>query len=143
MHKQTIDVVNYDQLKEILNGKNEKLVVVNFWATWCQPCVAELPHFMEVNAEYVADDYEMILVSLDKASELNAGVQKMIDKLKITTDVYILDDNKRMNEWITAIDSSWSGAIPATVFYKNNEKVFFVEGQMSKEELKNKIEKYK
>ncbi|MFT5952850.1 MAG: ribosomal protein L23, partial [Bacteroidia bacterium] len=78
-----------------------------------------------------------------KASDLETSVRKMIDKLNITTDAYILDDNKRMNEWIPAIDAGWSGAIPATVFYKNNKKVLFVEGQMTKEELKNAIEKHK
>jgi thiol-disulfide isomerase/thioredoxin len=137
-------VVNFDELQKILSTKKDKLVVVNFWATWCSPCVAELPHFMEVNNEYAdQDSYEMILVSLDKASDLETSVRKMIDKLNIMTDAYILDDNKRMNEWIPAIDAGWSGAIPATVFYKNNKKVLFVEGQMTKEELKNAIEKHK
>jgi thiol-disulfide isomerase/thioredoxin len=137
-------VVNFDELQKILSTKKDKLVVVNFWATWCPPCVAELPHFMEVNNEYAdQDSYEMILVSLDKASDLETSVRKMIDKLNLTTDVYILNDNKRMNEWIPAIDAGWSGAIPATVFYKNNKKVLFVEGQMTKEELKNEIEKHK
>jgi len=143
-HTPTTAVVNFDELQKILSTKKDKLVVVNFWATWCPPCVAELPHFMEVNNEYTdKDSYEMILVSLDKASDLETSVRKMIDKLNITTDVYILDDNKRMNEWIPAIDAEWSGAIPATVFYKNNKKVLFVEGQMTKEELKKAIEKHK
>ncbi|MFT4598014.1 MAG: thiol-disulfide isomerase/thioredoxin [Bacteroidia bacterium] len=143
-HTTTTAVVNFDELQKILSTKKDKLVVVNFWATWCPPCVAELPHFMEVNNEYAdQDSYEMILVSLDKASDLETSVRKMIDKLNITTDAYILDDNKRMNEWIPAIDAGWSGAIPATVFYKNNKKVLFVEGQMTKEELKNAIEKHK
>ena len=143
-HTTTTAVVNFDELQKILSTKKDKLVVVNFWATWCSPCVAELPHFMEVNNEYAdQDSYEMILVSLDKASDLETSVRKVIDKLNITTDAYILDDNKRMNEWIPAIDAGWSGAIPATVFYKNNKKVLFVEGQMTKEELKNAIEKHK
>ena len=143
-HTPTTAVVNFDELQKILSTKKDKLVVVNFWATWCPPCVAELPHFMEVNNEYTdQDSYEMIIVSLDKASDLETSVRKMIDKLNITTDVYILDDNKRMNEWIPAIDAEWSGAIPATVFYKNNKKVLFVEGQMTKEELKKAIEKHK
>ena len=143
-HTPTTAVVNFDELQKILSTKKDKLVVVNFWATWCPPCVAELPHFMEVNNEYTdKDSYEMIIVSLDKASDLETSVRKMIDKLNITTDVYILDDNKRMNEWIPAIDAEWSGAIPATVFYKNNKKVLFVEGQMTKEELKKAIEKHK
>tara|TARA_B110000093_G_scaffold172076_1_gene202719 strand:- start:990 stop:1472 length:483 start_codon:yes stop_codon:yes gene_type:complete len=143
-HTPTTAVVNFDELQKILSTKKDKLVVVNFWATWCPPCVSELPHFMEVNNEYAdQDSYEMILVSLDKASDLETSVRKMIDKLNITTDAYILDDNKRMNEWIPAIDAGWSGAIPATVFYKNNKKVLFVEGQITKEELKNAIEKHK
>ncbi|NLN33186.1 MAG: TlpA family protein disulfide reductase, partial [Flavobacteriaceae bacterium] len=52
----------------------------------------------------------------------------------------LLDDNKRMNEWIPATDANWSGAIPATVMYKNGEKVFFKELKMTKYELEDLID---
>ncbi len=135
--------VNYDQLKEIIEKHDDKLYVVNFWATWCRPCVEELPHFLEVSRSYDKQaPFQMILVSLDKAELLETEVAKVITKLHIDNDVYILDDNKRMNYWIPAIDSTWSGAIPATVFYKNGQKLHFTEGQLTKEELNTIIKKH-
>ena len=135
--------VNYDQLKEIIEKHDDKLYVVNFWATWWRPCVEELPHFLEVSRSYDKQaPFQMILVSLDKAELLETEVAKVITKLHIDNDVYILDDNKRMNYWIPAIDSTWSGAIPATVFYKNGQKLHFTEGQLTKEELNTIIKKH-
>lgn len=117
--------------------------MVNFWATWCRPCIEELPHFLEVSSAYKNQaPFQMILVSLDKAELLETDVAQMITKLNIDNDVYLLDDNKRMNYWISAVDSTWSGAIPATVFYKNGQKLHFTEGQLTKEELTTIIQKY-
>jgi thiol-disulfide isomerase/thioredoxin len=135
--------VNYDQLKEIIEKNDDKLYVVNFWATWCRPCIEELPHFLEVSSAYENQaPFQMILVSLDKAELLETDVAKMITKLNIDNDVYLLDDNKRMNYWISAVDSTWSGAIPATVFYKNGQKLHFTEGQLTKEELNTIIQQH-
>jgi len=129
-------IVNYDQLKTIINRNDNKLYVVNFWATWCKPCVEELPGFMEVNNQFKQKkEFKMILVSLDRASELDTKVKPFIAKNNIEAEVYLLDDNKRMNEWIPAIDKNWSGAIPATVFYRNGQKLYFIEDKLNKNEL--------
>ena len=66
---------------------------------------------MEVNNLFKQKkDFKMILVSLDRASELDTKVKPFIAKNNIQTEVYLLDDNKRMNEWIPAIDKNWSGS---------------------------------
>lgn len=140
-HIQIKKVVDYEDLKEVIASESDKLLVVNYWATWCKPCVEELPHFMEVNEHFSENqDYKMILVSLDKADQLNSGMSTMATKLNLTTDLYLLDDNTRMNEWIPDIDSKWSGSIPATAIYKNGTKIHFTEGQLSKAELTTLIE---
>lgn len=139
-NEQVLKVVNYDELKKIIQVEDDVLYVVNFWATWCKPCVEELPHFMEVNELYKADPkYKMILVSLDPAKALDTKVKRFIENNNIATDVYILDDNKRMHEWIPDVDPKWSGAIPATVFYKNKKKIQFREMQMTQYELEDII----
>ena len=136
-------VVNFAKLEAILHKNDNKLYVVNFWATWCRPCVMELPDFMEVNKLYHQHpDFKMILVSLDLAKEAESSVQPFLVKNKMDVDVYLLDDNKRMNQWIPAIDSKWSGAIPATVFYRNGVKLEFKESKMEKSELIKIIGKY-
>lgn len=142
-HEQVLKSVNYDGLLEVLNKNDDKLYVVNFWATWCVPCVEELPHFMEVNEMFANNpNYQMILVSLDRSNQLETGVKSFIEENKIPTDCYLLDDVKRMDYWISDIDKSWSGSIPITILYKNGEKLFFKEGQLSKTELENVITKH-
>ena len=138
-----VPVINFDKLETIIKKNDDKLYVVNFWATWCKPCVMELPEFMEVNKLHQNNpNFKMILVSMDIAKEVDSAVQPFILKHKIEADVYLLDDNKRMNQWIPAVDSKWSGAIPATVFYRNSVKLDFRESRLTKDELEQLIHKY-
>ncbi len=143
IQKHEFKIVNFDQLQSILKKDDNTLYVVNFWATWCKPCVAELPEFIEVNNMYKSKPgYKMILVSMDMADNFNTGVKSFLAKNKIDTDVYLLDDNKRMNEWIPAVDKNWSGAIPATVFYRNGKKLDFIENKLQKDQLIQLISKH-
>ena len=136
-----LKAVNYDELKSVIEQEDDKLYVVNFWATWCKPCIEELPAFMAVNEQFKDDpNFKMILVSMDSKKQLDTKVKNFIEKNKMKVDVYLLDDNKRMNEWIPATDPSWSGAIPATLFYKNGKKVHFKELEMTQYELEDIIE---
>lgn len=142
-HDYSVKTVRFADLEAVMKKNDDKLYVVNFWATWCRPCVMELPEFMEVNDAYRNNPhFKMILVSLDLAKEAETGVRTFLEKRKMDVDVYLLDDNKRMNEWIPAIDKNWSGAIPATVFYRNGKKVEFIENKMQKSELEQLIKKY-
>lgn len=141
--KQELRIVKFNELQAILNKNDNKLYVVNFLATWCKPCVMELPEFMEVNKNYKNNPhFKMILVSLDVAKEIETTVRPFLKKNNIEADVYLLDDNKRMNEWIPAIDKSWTGAIPATVLYRNNKKLDFKESKLQKSELIQLINKH-
>ena len=138
-----VKIVRFEGLESLINKKDNVLYVVNFWATWCKPCVMELPEFMEVNKEYRSNPhFKMILVSLDMAKEVDTDVRLFLLKNKIDADVYLLDDNKRMNEWIPEVDKNWSGAIPATAFYRNGKKLLFRESKMEKKELDQIIRKY-
>jgi len=134
---------DYKKVFEKFETSNDTLYVVNFWATWCQPCVEELPDFMKINEEYKTDKkFKMILVSLDRAADFETKVKDYINKNNIKPDVYVLSDNKRMNEWIPGINKTWSGAIPATALYRNKQQLFFTEGKISYEDLKNIINKF-
>ena len=143
LRAQTIKVVNYHHLKPAYTNSSDTLYVVNFWATWCRPCVEELPHFMEVNGKFnKAGRYKMILVSLDDSEKAGSTVTNFAKRLNLNTDLYLLDDIKRMNEWIRDTDSSWSGSIPATLFIKKGKSLHFTEGTLTKEELESLITKY-
>ena len=136
-----ISIVNFEQLEPEFTKTDDVLYVVNFWATWCAPCVKELPDFMAVNSEFSnSDDFRMILVSLDDSDNLEGPVKKFIeDKNLKGVELYLLDDIKRMNEWIPAVDSSWSGSIPATLFIRNGKSLKFVPGAIEKDELRKII----
>ncbi|MEA4984160.1 hypothetical protein SDC9_50196 [bioreactor metagenome] len=136
-------VIKYEALEKITEKQDDVLYVVNFWATWCGPCVREIPDFMEVNNKLSSrKDFRMILVSVDDKDNLKSEVLPFLKDNKITADVYLLDDTKRMNYWMPKVDKSWTGSIPATVFYKNGEKLKFVEKQLHKAELTTIIDQY-
>lgn len=134
-----VSVLKYEDLEKKIQSEKDKLLVVNFWATTCAPCVKELPHFMEVNNQYAGNPkFKMLLVSLDRLVD-KERVLKFIKNKNLTTEVVLLDDIKRMNTWIPRFEKEWDGNIPVTIFYKNGEKIHFNDGEMSKEELKKTI----
>ena len=137
-----IPLLKYEQVEDKIQKSGDKLVVVNFWATTCAPCVKELPDFMKVHQEMKNNpNYDMILVSLDRAKDIEKVKKFIVDK-NLSAEVIILDDIKRMNTWIPRYDADWQGEIPVTIFYKNGKKVVFHNGEMSKEELENTIKKH-
>ena len=133
-------VIRFDEYEKLIDKQDDKLYVVNFWATWCGPCVKELPDFMAVNeALSDRDDFKMLLVSVDNKKDWESGVIPFATENKLNVDVYLLDELRRMNYWMPRVDKKWTGSIPATVFYKNGKKLRFVEKALHKEELETII----
>ena len=131
--------MKYEDVEAKIKNEKAELLIVNFWATTCAPCVKELPHFIEVNNQHKNNpNFKMLLVSLDRTKDLEK-VKNFIKTKNITAEVVILDDNKRMNTWIPKFDANWQGEMPVTIFYKNGEKIHFQNGEMSKTELEQKI----
>lgn len=139
--EKAVSVIQYEDLEKRIQQEQDKLLVVNFWSTTCAPCVKELPDFMAVNKKMKANpQFKMLLVSLDRSKDMER-VKKFITNKALTAEVILLDDIKRMNTWIPRFDESWDGNIPVTVFYKNGQKVHFNDGEMSREDLENTINK--
>ncbi len=131
-----IPVYKIDKLLSRIEKNNDTLYIVNFWATWCKPCVQELPDFEKINAEYKNQKVKVILVTLDFKEELKKRVVPFIKKNKYTTEVILLDEVD--GSFIDKVSKDWSGAIPATLLIKNNKKEF-IGRKMNYEELKEKI----
>ncbi|WP_299012735.1 TlpA family protein disulfide reductase [uncultured Polaribacter sp.] len=114
----------YNQLKPLLEKVDDKIYVVNFWATWCAPCVKELPYFERIRKTYKASNVQVLLVSLDFANQVEKRLLPFIAKKKLQAKVVLLDD---VNEdvWIKAIDKNWSGALPATLIYNKSKRKFY------------------
>ena len=137
VERQEIEVVDFDGLQALLEKKNEKIYVVNFWATWCKPCIEELPFFEEVNDSLNKKDLEVVLVSLDFPKQIETQLYPFLEKNNIKSRVVLLDDPHE-NDWIPKVDSTWSGAIPATLILKG-EKSAFYEKSFTRESLFNEL----
>ena len=132
-----VRIVDFETFETLLHKKNDTVYVINFWATWCVPCMKELPEFEKLNENYADENFKMILVSLDFKSTIESQLMPFIAKKDIRTDVLLLHEPDA-NAWIDKVDQSWTGAIPATVIYKNNFRKFH-EGSYTYSELEQII----
>ena len=117
-----------------------KLVILNFWATWCAPCVKELPYFEKINKVYKAKGVELLLVSLDFPRKYETKLKPFLKEKQLKSEVVCLNDVDQ-NRWIPAIDTTWSGAIPATMIYKGNKRKFY-EKSFTYEELEKEVQQF-
>jgi thiol-disulfide isomerase/thioredoxin len=131
------DFIKLPELQKKINA-NGSIKVVNFWATWCAPCVKELPYFEKLNHDNKTVD--VLLVSMDYDLDPNPDrVKRFIDRKKIQSKVVILEE-ENPNAWIEKIDKSWSGALPSTLIINpNNGKRRFVQGELKDGELERLI----
>lgn len=103
--------------------QNDTTYVINFWATWCAPCVKELPYFEKLHQAIAAQKIKVILVSLDFRKDLETKLKPFLVQRQISASVAALVDS-RQAQWIDKIDPSWSGAVPATLVYRGTQRQF-------------------
>lgn len=134
-----IPVYNFPALDEaLLHKDNDSTYIVNFWATWCKPCVKEMPYFEKIAETYAEDKVKVIFVSLDFPDRLGTQVVPFIEKNNIRSEVVLLDDDDA-NSWIPKVSTKWQGAIPATVIYTKDKRAFF-ERSFTYEELEKEVQ---
>ena len=136
----TFTEVDYNGLEKVLNKQNNKTYVVNFWATWCAPCVKELPYFERINKQYKDKNVEVVLVSLDFPKHFDTKLKNFINEKQLQSELYALNDMDS-NYWIPKVNKDWSGAIPATLIYNSNKREFF-EQAFEYEELERTLNKF-
>lgn len=132
-HRLAVDTLTLKDLESRAFQPNDTLYVVNFWATWCKPCVKELPFFEEAGMKFAKSPVKILLVSLDMLSDIHKVGAFAATHLR-RNEVYLLRAGNP-DVWINAIDPQWSGAIPATVFYRKGKKLRFHEGELTQPEL--------
>ena len=111
----------FDDFEKAVIKANDTVYVINFWATWCAPCIKELPYFEQLHQEN--KKVKVLLVSLDSQKDLEKKLIPFIERKKITTEVILLSD-KDYNAWLSKIDKDWSGAIPATLLLEGKKHLF-------------------
>ena len=138
-YSQNVKLLNINQLNERIKNGKDSTYVVNFWATWCAPCIKELPHFEKLKAEHASEKLAVLLVSLDFKSKLESNVIPFVKKKNLKNEVFLLNESSPQ-EFIDRIDPSWSGSIPATLFIKGDKRKF-VESEFTYEELLTEYKK--
>lgn len=129
---------SYDEFEQELLFDDNEVHVINFWATWCGPCVKELPYFEQLHQKYQGKGLDVKLVSIDFADKIEKKLIPFLKKNNYNAEVIVFDDPKT-NEWIDRVDPSWSGAIPITIFIKGNKRIFKEQSFHSLEELEEII----
>ena len=139
---QIVERIRIPELERILKNPENKLFVVNFWASWCQPCVKELPYFEKVSKEYDTDKVQFILISLDFPSQIDKQLIPFLKKNKITHNVPVMMETD-FNSWVDKVDPSWQGNIPVTLIFNNSKKqrVFFP-GELDEPGLRKMINSF-
>ena len=119
-----VPVVDYEGLRPLIRPTGDTTFVVKFWATWCVPCVQELPYFLALDSVMAEKPFRLILVSLDFRKDFERRLAPFVREHGIESKVIVLDDN-RMDYWINDIEPAWSGAIPATLVRRGNDQRFY------------------
>ncbi len=135
-----IKVFDYQGLEGYIKQHPAETLVINFWATWCAPCIKELPAFEKLGKHYEGQDVEILLVSLDFPEQMD-HLKAFIAKKELQSEVVFLDDGDA-NKWIPKVDKNWSGAIPATLVIGDKRKRFYEQSftyDMLESELKDII----
>jgi thiol-disulfide isomerase/thioredoxin len=111
----------FDEFEKAVLKENDSIYVINFWATWCAPCIKELPHFEKLSTDN--KKVKVILVSLDSKKDLEKKLIPFLQKKKITAETLLLAD-KDYNTWLPKVDKDWSGSIPATLIINGKHHLF-------------------
>lgn len=129
----------FGEVAHLFEKQNDTTYVVNFWATWCKPCVKELPFFERMQSERQEDKVQVVLVSLDFKRQLESKLKPFLEEHKLQSEVVAFVDGK-YNNWIDKVSQDWSGAIPATVVYNKSKKIFHASSFPTYQELAEKVD---
>ncbi len=135
------DVTLADVERRFAHG-SDTVFVVNFWATWCRPCVAELPvfdHLARTSGSY-SRPIKVVLVSLDAASDRSTKLEPFIRKRGMSCEVVRLNESKP-HLWIDRVDPTWQGSIPATWIVSRDQRVLY-EREFTQQELHDTLTQF-
>lgn len=131
---------DYRSFEPFLQRDNDSIYVINFWATWCAPCVKELPHFKQAAEKYADDKVRVLLVSLDMKREVEKSLLPFIGQHGIGNLALHLHEPDA-DAWIPKVSPEWSGALPATLIYTRGKRKFY-ERSFTADELEKEINSF-
>jgi thiol-disulfide isomerase/thioredoxin len=133
--------INAEELQGLLKRDGSRPLLVNFWATWCDPCRDEFPDLVKIDGDYRPKGLDFIAITLDDPKDINTEVPKFLRRMRAKMPVYLLNVSDP-EPAINAVDSGWSGALPATFLYNAKGHVVFKHfGRVNAAELRIAIDK--
>lgn len=133
--------IDTEALKDLLTQARQGPLLVNFWATFCDPCRDEFPDLVKIDREYRPRSLEFVTVSLDDMDDINTSVPKFLDSMKATMPAYLLNASDP-EPAINLVDRNWRGDLPATYLYNEKGEVVYKHiGRVNTAELREAIEK--
>jgi len=135
--------IDLEGLKKILqrDPKDTRPLLVNFWATWCDPCREEFPDLVKIDQDYGLKKLNFVAISLDDVTEIKTEVPKFLKEMKATMPVVLLNVNDP-EPAIKHVDVAWTGQLPATYLYDHQGKIIFKHfGRIKPDELRAAIDK--
>jgi len=114
---QKVKKVQITEIEDIIQ-KTDHPVIISFWATWCAPCIQEIPYFQETVKRYEDSNVEFVLVSLDFKGSYPSGIESFLKKKNFQASFYWLNETNA-DYFCPKIDPKWDGSIPATLFVNN------------------------
>ena len=135
---QQIREIDREGIVQLSRLSNDTTYVINFWATWCSPCVKEIGYFETLHRKYAGDKVQVVLVSLDFPNQVNRRVVPFLEEKKITAPVRLVTELD-YNSWIDQVDPAWSGALPATLILHKDKRIF-MEKELTENELFEHVE---
>src|SRR5882724_12035162 len=135
--------INLEGLKKILqrDPNDKRPLLINFWATWCDPCREEFPDLVKIDSDYRSKGLNFVAVSLDDITDIKIAVPKFLNEMKATMPVVLLNVNDP-EPAIKAVDDKWDGELPATFLYDKDGKVIFRHfGKIKPDELRAALDK--
>jgi thiol-disulfide isomerase/thioredoxin len=137
----TVQPINLAGLKDLISKPKEKPLLVNFWATWCDPCRDEFPDLVKIDTDFRPKSLEFITVTLDDVGDIKTKVPQFLTQMKATMPAYLLDVADP-EPAINAVDPKWQGDLPATFLYNAKGEIVFKHlGRVNITELREAIER--
>lgn len=119
---QSVPIIKYPELQNLLAKSSDSAIVISFWATWCKPCVAELSYFDHLSTQYTTQKVKVLLINLDGISQLQKRVRPFLVKKGIKSAKVLLFDEANDPSWISKVAPDWSGALPFTIMISPHQK---------------------
>ncbi|MCX6144650.1 MAG: TlpA disulfide reductase family protein [Ignavibacteriales bacterium] len=139
----SVEPIDQASLKRLIGERSGKILLLNIWATWCEPCVAEFPDLTKLSQTYDTAAVKVVAISADYPDEVDTKIIPFVRKTNVPFRVYVAQF-EHQEDFINAVNRSWSGALPVSLIYDSRGKErFFHVGQQSFDDFKREVEKVK